>query len=117
MLDVASGELQPVPLNWSRGLIGNDGGAADALAATRAGFIAMLADAVHNRLARFNREGANWKQTLITGDQVNHRGAIGSARAHSGVHNLPRISEKVSALKCPAQKSRFQRTEVPQENP
>jgi acetyl esterase/lipase len=32
----------------------------------------MLADWVHNRLARFTREGANWKQAFVTGEPVNH---------------------------------------------
>lgn len=62
--DPASGKTTKVDLGWENGLGGFGGG----LQATEDGFLAMLADGVRVKLARYTRNGAQWTKNEITGE-------------------------------------------------
>ncbi len=53
--DLASGRTVAVDLGWDRGL-------GDGYAVLPDGFVALLADGVHDRLARYRRQGAGWSR-------------------------------------------------------
>ncbi|MFZ5623381.1 MAG: prolyl oligopeptidase family serine peptidase [Gemmatimonadota bacterium] len=61
--DVARGLLQPVDLDWPRGL----GGAVQPVAG---GAMALLADGVKLRLARLTRSGTRWTRTILGGEHA-----------------------------------------------
>lgn len=60
-----------IDLGWERGLalqaLNED---SPGFAATSDGFVALLADGTHNRLARYRRGAAGWKREWLTGDHV-----------------------------------------------
>lgn len=57
--DLASGETVRVDLGWERGL-----GAGYAVLPD--GFVALLADGVYDRLARYRRSGASWRRSEVS---------------------------------------------------
>jgi dipeptidyl aminopeptidase/acylaminoacyl peptidase len=62
--DVASGRAEQVDVNWPNGLAESD------LVVTRDGFLALLADGVRFRPARYTRQGPRWQQHLLTGEHA-----------------------------------------------
>jgi dipeptidyl aminopeptidase/acylaminoacyl peptidase len=69
--DVAADACVPVDLGWPRGLAEQDDSDDEpALAATRDGFIALLADGARTRLVRYVRAGEGWRRTWLTGDHA-----------------------------------------------
>jgi len=65
--DLASEQVQPVDLSWENGLGGFGG---SSLRATDDGFIALLADGVRFKPARYTRSGDTWTMSEITGDHA-----------------------------------------------
>jgi dipeptidyl aminopeptidase/acylaminoacyl peptidase len=59
--DLGSATTTEVNLDWDRSLDGS-------LRATKDGFIALLADGVYTKPARYTRHGATWSRKSITGD-------------------------------------------------
>ncbi|MHB1424600.1 MAG: prolyl oligopeptidase family serine peptidase [Gemmataceae bacterium] len=71
--DLARNTVLPVDLGWERGLAeSEEEEEAAALSMTRDGFVALLADGVHNKLARYRRAGAGWRREWITGQHADH---------------------------------------------
>lgn len=58
--DLASGKVTKVDLHWQNGL-------GRGFQVTRDGFLALLADGVRFRPARYVREGDTWRQAFLTG--------------------------------------------------
>ena len=75
--DLADGKPASVPLDWANGL--TDGGDPN-LTVTPDGFIALLADGVRPRAARYVRKGRDWKRQWLEGEH---------ARNLFGVHVTP----------------------------
>ncbi|MGH9805453.1 MAG: prolyl oligopeptidase family serine peptidase, partial [Candidatus Acidiferrales bacterium] len=75
--DLASRQTVPVNLDWARGLA--DGGA---VLATPDGFIALLADGVRHRAARFARSGGAWARAWLEGEHT--RNIFGWAASADG---------------------------------
>jgi dipeptidyl aminopeptidase/acylaminoacyl peptidase len=66
--DLARQASMPVDLGWERGLAEQtDNDDQPGLAVTRDGFLALLADGVHNQLARYTRTGDTWRREWVTG--------------------------------------------------
>ena len=66
--DLSRNAVLPVDLDWERGLAESEEGPdAPALAVTRDGFLALLSDGVHNKLARYRRAGDSWRRDWLTG--------------------------------------------------
>jgi dipeptidyl aminopeptidase/acylaminoacyl peptidase len=66
--DLASGKSSRVELDWEKGLATQ--GANDEVpgfALTADGFVALLADGVHNRVARFTRTNDGWRRDWLSG--------------------------------------------------
>lgn len=63
--DVGAGKTTEVNLDWDRGLGGS-------LAATDDGFIALLADGVYTKTARYTRHGSTWSRKSVTGEHERH---------------------------------------------
>ena len=59
--DVSAGSAERIDLDWERGLAGGD------VEVTDQGFIALLADGVQPKPARYLRSGDNWRREWITG--------------------------------------------------
>jgi dipeptidyl aminopeptidase/acylaminoacyl peptidase len=71
--DLARNTAIPVDLDWARGLAEQEeDDETPALAVTRDGFIALLADGVRNKLARYTRAGAGWRRDWLTGEHAGH---------------------------------------------
>ncbi len=54
-----------VNLNWENGLTGS-------FVATNNGFIALLANGVRNKIARYTREGDSWRREWLTGEHASN---------------------------------------------
>jgi dipeptidyl aminopeptidase/acylaminoacyl peptidase len=66
--DLARGEACRVELGWDRGLATQDSNEdAPGFAPTRDGFVALLADGVRNRPARFTRTAEGWRREWLVG--------------------------------------------------
>jgi dipeptidyl aminopeptidase/acylaminoacyl peptidase len=66
--DVKRDRSMQVNLDWERGLaVQEESDDAPAFAATREGFVALLADGVHHKLARFTRAGDEWRHEGLNG--------------------------------------------------
>lgn len=71
--DLASNTVMPVDLSWERGLAEQaDSDDTPALAVTRDGFIALLADGVRAKIARFTRAGKKWQREWLMGEHADH---------------------------------------------
>jgi dipeptidyl aminopeptidase/acylaminoacyl peptidase len=71
--DLVAGAETKVDLGWERGLAAqgaND--SAPGLALTPDGFLALLADGVHVRPARYVRDSARWRREWLTGEHAAH---------------------------------------------
>jgi dipeptidyl aminopeptidase/acylaminoacyl peptidase len=69
--DLARNAVQSIDLGWERGLAeSEDDDEAAALSATHDGFIALLADGVVNKLARYRRAGDKWRREWLTGEHA-----------------------------------------------
>ncbi|MGB6264798.1 MAG: prolyl oligopeptidase family serine peptidase [Candidatus Acidiferrales bacterium] len=60
--DLASKITSEVNLDWDRGIF------RDEVEPTEDGFIALLADGVHTKAARYTRQGSSWTRAEITGE-------------------------------------------------
>jgi dipeptidyl aminopeptidase/acylaminoacyl peptidase len=80
---LATGAVVKVDLDWPRGLLDND----DALAVTPDGFLALLAQGVHHRAARYTRHGDSWQRQFIDREHVQ-----GLMTSHDGATLLFRES-------------------------
>lgn len=67
--NVAAGSAVQVDLDWANGLGGN-------FEVTDNGFVALLADGARYRLARYVREGRDWRRTLIEGEHARNIGSF-----------------------------------------
>jgi dipeptidyl aminopeptidase/acylaminoacyl peptidase len=65
-VDLASGEAAAIDLDWEKGLAFS----AQGLAVAGDGFIALLADGVRHRAARYRREGEAWQRAWLEGEHV-----------------------------------------------
>jgi dipeptidyl aminopeptidase/acylaminoacyl peptidase len=63
--ELTSGKLTEVNLDWDRGLGGS-------LEATDDGFVALLADGVYTKAARYTKHGLTWSRKSITGEHEKH---------------------------------------------
>ncbi len=71
--DLARKTELPVDLDWERGLAEQeDSDDEPALAVTRGGFIALLADGVCTKAARYMRTGKGWRREWLTGKHADH---------------------------------------------
>jgi dipeptidyl aminopeptidase/acylaminoacyl peptidase len=71
--DLARKTELPVDLDWERGLAEQeDSDDEPALAVTRGGFIALLADGVRTKAARYTRTGKGWRREWLTGKHADH---------------------------------------------
>jgi|CXWL01.1.fsa_nt_gi dipeptidyl aminopeptidase/acylaminoacyl peptidase len=61
-VDAITGQASQVDLGWDRGADGNLDATADG------GFVVLLADGVHTRLARYSRRGGRWERHDVLGD-------------------------------------------------
>ncbi len=68
--EVSSGRLVQVDLAWPNGLAERD------IEVTPDGFVALLADGVRLRLARYIKHGLEWKKTEIKGEHVSNIFAV-----------------------------------------
>jgi dipeptidyl aminopeptidase/acylaminoacyl peptidase len=64
--DLGSGRVVPVDLGWKNGL----GGFGKQILPVSDGFLALLADGVRFRPARYRKEESGWRQELLAGDHV-----------------------------------------------
>ncbi len=64
--DLSSGQASPVDLGWQNGL----GGYGKQVLPVADGFLALLADGVRFRPARYRRDGSGWRQEALSGDHV-----------------------------------------------
>ncbi|MCH7985388.1 MAG: prolyl oligopeptidase family serine peptidase [Acidobacteria bacterium] len=62
--DLASGEMQQVNLQWENGL----GGFGGSVRTTEDGFLALMADGVRFRPARYTKRGDTWEMASVTGE-------------------------------------------------
>jgi dipeptidyl aminopeptidase/acylaminoacyl peptidase len=71
--DLARHAAAPIDLDWERGLA-DEAEKEDhpAFTATRDGFIALLADGVRNKAARYTRTEAGWRRQWVTGEHTDH---------------------------------------------
>jgi dipeptidyl aminopeptidase/acylaminoacyl peptidase len=71
--DLARHAATAIDLDWERGLA-DEAEKEDepAFAATRDGFIALLADGVRNKVARYTRTAAGWRREWVTGKHADH---------------------------------------------
>ena len=61
--DVRSRRVSKVDLDWDRGLTGS-------FAATRDGFVGLLANGARNKLVRFTRDRDRWIRTILKGEHA-----------------------------------------------
>lgn len=73
--DIPTGQETLVDLDWGRGLetMNPFGLPTSPVRPTADGFIAILADGCHPKIARYTKSGDDWKKTLLKG---NHQGNI-----------------------------------------
>lgn len=88
--DVGTGRTVKVDLEWERGLAAefSDGDLLPGLHATEDGFLALLADGVRNRAARYRRDGDGWKREWLEGDYLFRFGRFGVGESVAHVRNL-----------------------------
>jgi dipeptidyl aminopeptidase/acylaminoacyl peptidase len=70
-LDISSGRHAMVDLEWDAGIaldLGSGNPKSDAVQATGDGFVALLADGVRFKPARYTRHGETWSRSFISGD-------------------------------------------------
>jgi dipeptidyl aminopeptidase/acylaminoacyl peptidase len=71
--DLSRGTAAGVELGWDRGLATQElNDEAPGLAVTGDGFVALLADGVRNRAARFTRTAGGWQRRWLTGAHADH---------------------------------------------
>jgi dipeptidyl aminopeptidase/acylaminoacyl peptidase len=71
--DLTGNVVLPVDLAWERGLAEReDNDDAPALTVTRTGFIALLADGVRTKSARYTRAGNDWRREWLEGEHADH---------------------------------------------
>jgi dipeptidyl aminopeptidase/acylaminoacyl peptidase len=71
--DLARDAVTPVDLGWERGLAEQEGrDDAPGLVATRDGFLALLADGVYTKIARYTRKDKGWRRTWLIGEHTDH---------------------------------------------
>ncbi|HEY7329763.1 MAG TPA: prolyl oligopeptidase family serine peptidase, partial [Gemmataceae bacterium] len=71
--DLTRSAATPVDLDWERGLAEQEESDDEpALTVTRDGFLALLADGVHTKTARYTRAGAGWRREWLTGEHADH---------------------------------------------
>ncbi len=71
--DLAAGRPARVDLGWDKGLATQgENEEAPGFAPTRDGFVALLADGVRNRAARFTRTAEGWRRMWLTGAHADH---------------------------------------------
>jgi dipeptidyl aminopeptidase/acylaminoacyl peptidase len=69
--DLARNASMPIDLGWERGLSDQEeNDEAPGFVATRDGFLALLADGVRNRLARYTHAGDAWRREWLTGEHA-----------------------------------------------
>jgi dipeptidyl aminopeptidase/acylaminoacyl peptidase len=69
--DLAAGKETKIDLGWERGLSWQpDNYETPALVPLRDGFLALLADGVRPRAARYRRDGAAWKRDWLAGEHA-----------------------------------------------
>src|SRR5207248_8358498 len=80
--DLAGGEVCKVDLGWERGLAAHAENAyREGVAATPDGFLALLADGVRNRAARYVRTGPGaWRREWLEGSHASHLFALEAGR-------------------------------------
>jgi dipeptidyl aminopeptidase/acylaminoacyl peptidase len=75
--DVKEKAIKKVPLDWERGLTVQDlNSSAPSLVAVPGGFLALLADGVRPKLARFTEIDGKWKRELLTGEHAGNTFAL-----------------------------------------
>ncbi|MGH7223693.1 MAG: S9 family peptidase [Gemmataceae bacterium] len=72
--DLARNAAVPVDLACERGLADEED--VPGLAVTQDGFLALLADGVRNKVARYTRAGDGWRREWLTGEHVDHLFAL-----------------------------------------
>jgi dipeptidyl aminopeptidase/acylaminoacyl peptidase len=71
--DLARGRAERVDLGWERGLaIQEENDEAPGFTPTRDGFVALLADGVRNRAARYTRTADGWRRAWLEGAHADH---------------------------------------------
>jgi dipeptidyl aminopeptidase/acylaminoacyl peptidase len=72
--DLASGTTTAVDLDWDNGLAmeDDDGEDVPAFDVTADGFVALLANGVRHRAARYRRAGGRWEREWLTGAHAGH---------------------------------------------
>jgi dipeptidyl aminopeptidase/acylaminoacyl peptidase len=79
--DLATRKASEIDLDWDRGIASQGSNASrPGLVPVKDGFVALLSDGAHTRLAHYKREGETWKREPITGDHVGNIFAIEVAR-------------------------------------
>ncbi len=69
--DLARNASTPIDLSWDRGLADQEENEeAPGFVVTRDGFLALLADGVRNKLARYTRDGDVWRREWLTGEHA-----------------------------------------------
>jgi dipeptidyl aminopeptidase/acylaminoacyl peptidase len=69
--DLANDEAKQIDLGWERGLAAQtENDSAPGFVPTADGFLALLADGVRNRAARYTRAGDAWKREWLTGEHA-----------------------------------------------
>ncbi len=71
--DLARNSAMPVDLAWERGLAEQeDSGDTPALTVTHEGFIALVADGVRTKIARYRRNDTGWRREWLAGEHADH---------------------------------------------
>jgi dipeptidyl aminopeptidase/acylaminoacyl peptidase len=69
--DLSKGKETPVPLDWERGLATQAvNEEAPGLTVVPDGFVALLADGIRNRVARYTHAAGGWRREWLTGEHV-----------------------------------------------
>jgi dipeptidyl aminopeptidase/acylaminoacyl peptidase len=75
--DLGKGDSSPVGLGWDRGLATQAAnGDAPGFVPCRDGFVALLADGVRNRAARFTHNADGWRRQWLSGEHAEHLFAL-----------------------------------------
>jgi dipeptidyl aminopeptidase/acylaminoacyl peptidase len=70
--DLASGATTRVDLGWDNGLGLGMGQMGSAVVVTDEGFLALLANGVRNKAARYVRDGKQWRRSWLSGTQASN---------------------------------------------